>query len=142
MSVSLLRPIPVVMLCVFHCGEATGFGVQGRLYNIGRGGLFVATTNELPPEGENVRIRVSLDHEGQPVPVEIVGRVRWPAKRAVGSRLAGFGVAIQRVADGARGQVFRRYLTRLLERHLAQPVSLRPAGPSRHSADPIYEVVR
>ena len=126
--------------CVFHTKRTSAFGRQARIYNIGRGGLFLATAEGLPEEGDRIRIRLTIELRDQPIPVEIVGRVRWPSPPGPGSPLAGFGVAIQRIADGARGQVFRKYLTGLLREHLEPGVSPERAAFIRPRSGPVYEV--
>ena len=106
--------------CVFFCRDTGRHGQQARVYNVGRGGLFVATAGAcVPDEKQRVTVRIQVEHRGSPTPIEIAGRVRWPSSRIEGSTLAGFGVSIESVADAARGQIFRAFLARCVENHLA-----------------------
>ena len=117
--------------CTFYCSDVGHSGQQARIYNVGRGGLFVATAGDyLPESGKRVVVRFAVEYMERQVAVEITGRVRWPSRRLKGTTLAGFGISTESIADGARGQIFRAFLGRSVESHLSGETANDGVGPT------------
>ena len=105
--------------CRFTVDAQKVDGAKGRIYNLGREGVFVATPDRVPDEGDAVRVRIMMRHKGKKRRVQLVGTVRWPMQRSDTQAGGGFGVEVRTVSDGAKGRLFHAFLDFLIDRHVS-----------------------
>jgi len=80
---------------------ALNIAIQGRVLNIGRGGIFVAIDDKLPVVGTEVAFKVDFN-EGTPSKLEGSGIVRWIRPTSAENKPKGIGIEFQYLSDSSR----------------------------------------
>jgi DNA-binding response OmpR family regulator len=79
------------------------YSLAGHLLTIGRGGIFVALAERVPPEGSAVEFRVSFEHDAPDLSGS--GLVRWSRGTASPQRPSGCGIEFSTLDEAARGRI-------------------------------------
>ena len=116
--------IPVDVPCRFGTNGSGSGAVEGRIYNVGREGVFITTQEMLPDEGDPIQIRIVMRHDDERCLIKLNGIVRWPMQRCDMLRGGGFGVHVRSIADGRGGRVFHAFLDRVIARRFDGTKSL------------------
>ncbi len=80
-------------------------GKKGE-FSLGRGGMFVAGTTDLPVSSEKVAIHIRFS-EGNILSIEGSGVVRWVRREQVEDLLPGYGIEFESLSDGTRDEVLQ-----------------------------------
>lgn len=81
-----------------------GVAIQGKVLNIGRGGMFVSLQNNFPKIKGKVEFCIAFDH-GMPKKIDGCGVVRWVRANGSDAKPSGCGIEFEHLSDQSRKQV-------------------------------------
>jgi len=85
-----------VDLKVDHTHAATEGREETKIFNIGQGGMFIASNKELPEVDDLVEFNLELPNYGI---LTGAGRVRWSREKSVDNLKRGFGIEFEKLTD-------------------------------------------
>ena len=80
------------------------FSVQGKVLNLGRGGMFVALDNKFPALDEDVSFKIKFD-QGAPKGLDGNGVVRWVRGKPHEGQKSGCGIEFEYLSDDSRREI-------------------------------------